>query len=419
MESLTTTCVIAGGGPAGMMAGYLLARAGVDVVVVEKHRDFLRDFRGDTVHPSTLELMWELGLLEKFLARPHQEVRRLSVDIGKESFAVVDFSHLPTHCKFAVLMPQWDFLDFLANEAKAFSNFHLIMEAEAIELLARGKTIAGLVVRRPDGPLAITADLVIGADGRSSTVRAKAQLTVEDVGVPFDVLWLRLPMQEGDPTEPVARFQGGQFFIMLYRGDYWQCAMVIPKGGFDTMKAEGITGFRARLRSVAGFARDRAETIQSFDDVSLLTVKIDRLVRWARPGLLCIGDAAHAMSPVGGVGINLAIQDAVATANLLGPILRKRVPTLAELKTVQKRREWPARLTQWVQVQAQRFVIAPTFKRQTTPIAPFAVKLLQMFPVFQRIPARLVGVGARPEHVRTPARAQVRRPASPVDSATT
>jgi 2-polyprenyl-6-methoxyphenol hydroxylase-like FAD-dependent oxidoreductase len=419
MESLTTTCVIAGGGPAGMMAGFLLARAGVEVVVLEKHADFLRDFRGDTVHPSTLEVMSELGLLEKFLARPHQEVRQITVEVGKEAFKVGDFSHLPTRCKFIALMPQWDFLDFLASEARAFPNFHLIMEAEAIELLARGRTIAGVVARRPDGPLAITADLVIGADGRHSTVRAKAQLAVEDFGVPFDVLWLRLPAARGDPEEPVARFQSGQFFIMLYRGEYWQCGFVIPKGGFETMKREGITGFRVRLRSVAGFARDRAEKIQSFDDVSLLTVRIDRLKRWARNGLLCIGDAAHAMSPVGGVGINLAIQDAVAAANLLAPILRKRAPKLEELRAVQRRREWPTRVTQWFQLEAQKRVIAPTLSGRTAVSAPLALRLVNAIPWLQRIPARFVGIGARPEHVRTKARPPVSRAPSPADSAAT
>jgi 2-polyprenyl-6-methoxyphenol hydroxylase-like FAD-dependent oxidoreductase len=419
MESLTTTCVIAGGGPAGVMAGYLLARAGIEVIVLEKHADFLRDFRGDTVHPSTLELLWELGLLDKFLARPHQEVRTIGVDIGKETFAVADFSHLPTHCKFAVLMPQWDFLDFLATEARAFPNFHLIMEAEVTELLARGNAIAGVVARRPDGPIAITADLVIGADGRRSTVRTKARLEVVDFGVPFDVLWLRLPAGPGDPQEPVARFQGGQFFVMLYRGDYWQCALIIPKGGFDTMKAEGITGFRARIRSVAGFARDRVETIQSFEDVSLLTVKVDRLKNWARKGLLCIGDAAHAMSPVGGVGINLAIQDAVATANLLGPVLRKRVPTIEDLRAVQRRREWPARLTQWFQIQAQKNIIAPTLSGQSSAGAASVLRVLTAIPWLRRIPARFVGVGARPEHVRTKARPYVPRAPSPADSVAT
>ncbi|MBV9992861.1 MAG: FAD-dependent oxidoreductase, partial [Alphaproteobacteria bacterium] len=311
MEMLNTHVVIAGGGPAGMMAGLLLARAGIDVVVLEKHKDFLRDFRGDTIHPSTLELVAELGLLDRFLARPHSEVRQMSVEIGKESFPVGDFTQLTTACNFLVLMPQWDFLDFLSKEARKLPNFLLMMEAEAVDLLAKRGRIAGLIAKTPEGLYEIRSRLVIGADGRHSLVRAKSNLKSKDIGAPFDVLWLRLPVAQGDPTEPVARFQGGDFFIMLYRGDYWQCALVIPKGAFNTMKAEGMTGFRARLRTVAGFARDRVEAIQSFDDVSLLTVKVDRLTRWARRGLICIGDAAHAMSPVGGVGINLAIQDAV------------------------------------------------------------------------------------------------------------
>lgn len=383
-----------------MVAGLLLARLGIDVVVLEKHKDFLRDFRGDTIHPSTLELMWELGLLDRFLARPHQEVREISVEIGKESFRVADFTHLPTHCKFLALMPQWDFLDFIAREAKTYPNFRLVMEAEVVELLARGKRIAGLRARTPEGWCDVAAPLVIGADGRHSRVRERARLDVVDIGAPFDVIWLRLPAKPNDPKVPVGRFQSGQFFIMLFREHYWQCAMIIPKGGYAALKAEGLSGFRARLRSVAGFARDRIETIESFDDVSLLTVKIDRLEKWARAGLLCIGDCAHAMSPVGGVGINLAIQDAVAAANILGPILRERAPSKRELLRVQRRREWPTQVTQWLQVQVQNRVLAPSFRRQATPTAPLPLRLLDAFPWARRIPARLVGIGARPEHVR-------------------
>ncbi|MBV8977644.1 MAG: FAD-dependent oxidoreductase [Alphaproteobacteria bacterium] len=400
MESLSTDCVIAGGGPAGMMAGLLLARAGVDVVVLEKHADFLRDFRGDTIHPSTLELIAELGVLDKFLARPHTEVRQIAVEIGKERFAVGDFTQVPTRCKFLALMPQWDFLDFLLGEAERYDNFRLKMQAEVTDLLARRGRIAGLLARTPDGLLEVRAKLVLGADGRTSTVRAKASLPVREFGAPFDVLWLRLPFVAGDPTEPVARFQGGDFFIMLYRGDYWQCAFVIPKGAFATMKAEGLTGFRARLRSVAGFARDRVEAIQSFEDVKLLTVKVDRLKRWARRGLLCIGDAAHAMSPVGGVGINLAIQDAVATANLLAPVLKSRVPRRSDLDKVQRRREWPTRVVQWFQVQVQKRVLAPNLRARQTPRPPFILYVMRRFPALRRIPARFVGVGVRPEHIR-------------------
>ncbi|HWA91375.1 MAG TPA: FAD-dependent oxidoreductase [Rhizomicrobium sp.] len=400
MESLNTSVVIAGGGPAGMMAGLLLARAGVDVIVLEKHADFLRDFRGDTIHPSTLELMVELGLIEAFLARPHTEVREIKVEIGKESFVAGDFAHVPTTCKFLALMPQWEFLDFLSKEARKWPNFLLMMEAEVTDLLAKQGKIVGVLAKMPEGLYEIRARLVIGADGRHSVVRAKSNLPVKEIGAPFDVLWLRLPFVEGDPTEPVARFQGGDFFIMLYRGDYWQCALIIPKGAFATMKAEGLTGFRARLRTVAGFARDRVESIQSFDDVKLLTVKVDRLTRWARRGLVCIGDAAHAMSPVGGVGINLAIQDAVAAANILGPILKKRTPRLSDLAKVQRRRQWPTRVTQWFQVLVQKNVLAPNLRARQTPKPPMVLYWLKRWPWLRRFPARFVGVGVRPEHVR-------------------
>src|SRR5579871_2286667 len=375
-ETVSTRCCVAGGGPAGMVCGYLLARAGVDVIVLEKHKDFLRDFRGDTIHPSTLELMAELGLLDAFLARPHDEVREITAEIGKDRFRVADFTRLPTRCRFMVFVPQWEFLDFLAGEARKLPTFHLFMEAEVTHLVARGRRIAGVRVRATEGEGDITANLVIGADGRHSTVRSKAGLKVLDIGAPFDVLWLRLPLEAGDPSEPVARAIAGNFFIMLNRRDYWQCAMVIPKGGFAALKAEGIGGFRARLRNCAGFARDRADSIASFDEVSLLTVRIDRLRRWSRPGLLCIGDAAHAMSPVGGVGINLAIQDAVATANILAPILRRGRASARELRRVQRRREFPTKVTQWFQVQVQNRVLSPTMKTTMTPTAPMALRLL-------------------------------------------
>ena len=401
VETVSTSCVIAGGGPAGIMAGFLLARAGVDVTVLEKHKDFLRDFRGDTVHPSTLELMWELGLLEKFLALPHTEIRNIGVDIGDKRCTVGDFSRLSTHCKFTALMPQWDFLDFLSGEAKRYPHFHLMMQTEAMDLLATGDGIAGVLARTPNGNIAIRAGLTIAADGRHSTLRAKSGLTVKDIGAPFDVLWLSLPTKEGDPTEPMARITGGQFLVMLYRGDHWQCAFLIPKGGLETLKAEGISGFRSRLRNVAGFACDRVDTIQSFDQIKLLTVAIDRLEQWARPGLLCIGDAAHAMSPVGGVGINLAIQDAVATANILGPVLRRGIPGFRVLKKIQKRREFPMKLIQAFQVMAQNRFLAPTLRQTATPKAPWFLKLISRSPWLQQWPARFLGVGVRPEHVKT------------------
>ncbi len=402
MDALNTQCVIAGGGPAGLMCGYLLARAGIDVWVLEKHKDFLRDFRGDTVHPSTLQILDELGILDEFLKRPHQQVTEVTAEFGKQAFRVADMSRLPTRCKFVALMPQWDFLDFLTAEARKFPTFHIAMEAEVTELLARGRRIVGVRVKTADGTGDLLARMVIGADGRHSTVRAKARLKVRDLGAPFDVLWLRLPVSPGDPRQPVGRFVGGGLFVMLFRGDYWQCAMVIPKGGFAQMKTEGIGGFQARLRTAAGFARDRAETIRSFDDVRLLTVSVDRLTRWARRGLLCIGDAAHAMSPIGGVGINLAIQDAVATANILCPILKRRTPSLTELLRVQKRRQFPTRVVQAVQVFAQNNVLSPVIRGQITPRPPAILHLLDRWKWLRQWPARFIGLGVRPEHVRSP-----------------
>ena len=386
-----------------MMCGLLLARAGVDVWVLEKHKDFLRDFRGDTVHPSTLQILDELGLLEKFLARPHDEVREIAAEIGKETFKVADMSRLPTRAKFVALMPQWHFLDFLAEEARRYPAFHLAMEAEVTELLAKGRRIVGVRVKTPEGSGDMLARLVIGADGRQSTVRRKAGLKVRDLGAPFDVLWLRLPFADGDPRQPVGRFIGGNLFVMLYRGDYWQCALLIPKGGFEALKKEGLSAFLARLRTAAGFARDRVEAIKSFDDVKLLTVTVDRLARWARPGLLCIGDAAHAMSPVGGVGINLAIQDAVATANILSAILARRRPSRAELMRVQRRREWPTRVVQRFQVIVQNNVLAPTIRSQVTPRPPWPLYLLDRWRWLRQWPARFIGLGVRPEHVRSTA----------------
>jgi len=386
-----------------MMCGLLLARAGIDVWVLEKHKDFLRDFRGDTVHPSTLMILDELGLLERFLKVPHQQVVEMSMEFGKESLKVADMSRLPTRAKFVALMPQWDFLDFLAEEAKRYPTFHLAMESEVIELLSRRGRIVGVKVKTPEGTGDMLARLIIGADGRGSRVRDRAKLKVRDFGAPFDVLWLRLPVEASDPTQPVGRFVGGTLFVMLYRGDYWQCAMVIPKGAFAEIKKDGLSGFHARLRTAAGFARDRAETIKSFDEVSLLTVKVDRLRRWARKGLLCIGDAAHAMSPVGGVGINLAIQDAVAAANILAPILAKRTPRLSELARVQKRRTFPVRVVQSVQVFVQNNVLARTIRNQATPKPPWPLYLLNRWAWLRQWPARFIGIGVRPEHVRSKA----------------
>jgi 2-polyprenyl-6-methoxyphenol hydroxylase-like FAD-dependent oxidoreductase len=383
-----------------MMLGYLLARAGVDVTVLEKHTDFLRDFRGDTVHPSTLQVMHELGLLEKFLKLPHTRITTANIQIGEAHFTVGDFTRLPTVCKFIALMPQWDFLDFLADEARSFPNFHLMMETKAEALRTEKSVVTGLTARTSKGAIAIKAGLTVAADGRHSTLRLRSGLTVKDLGAPFDVLWLSLPVLPGDPKDLVGRVQGGQLFVMIYRTDYWQCAYLIPKDGFDTIRADGLEKFRARLKEVAGFAAGRIdEAITDFEQIRLLTVTVNRLEEWARPGLLCIGDAAHAMSPIGGVGINLAIQDAVATANLLGPRLRKGAPNFETLKTVQARREFPTRVIQAFQVAAQNLLLAPTLRATQTPKPPLFVKLFDRLPWLRQWPARFIGMGVRPEHV--------------------
>jgi len=401
-QSLTTTCCIAGGGPAGMMLGLLLARAGIDVIVLEKHADFLRDFRGDTIHPSTLELMHELGLLDEFLKRPHQEVREIAAHVGDQQFKVADFSHLPTRCKFVAFMPQWEFLDFLATHAKRRSTFHLMMECEAIDLIEHKDQITGIRARTPQGEIDIAAKLVVGADGRHSRIRTAAKLEVIDLAVPMDVLWLRLSKKLGDPPLSVGRFDAGRLLVQIDRGDYWQCAFVIAMGSFDAVRERGLDALRAEIARLAPHLADRVGELTTWDDVKLLTVAIDRLKRWSKPGVLCIGDAAHAMSPIGGVGINLAIQDAVAAANLLyRPLKRGRVST-DDLDRVQRRRERPTVWTQFIQVTVQNRVIAPLLAATGKVSAPLPLRLLQWFPYLRRIPARVIGLGFRPEHVRTP-----------------
>ena len=401
-ETITTRCALAGGGPAGMLLGFLLARAGVDVLVLEKHADFLRDFRGDTIHPSTLEVMYELGLLEEFLKRPHQQADELRGLIGDDLIVLADLKHLPTHCKFIALMPQWDFLDFLADHAKRYAGFALRMRADVDELLLDGNKVVGLRAKTPDGDLEVRADLVVGADGRHSTVRESAGLEVKDIGAPMDVLWMRLSKRPGDGGQLMGRILPGRLFVMIDRGDYWQCAYVIPKGGFDEVRRKGLDAFRRSLVEINPALGDRVQELASWDDIKLLTVVIDRLKRWFRDGLLCIGDAAHAMSPVGGIGINVAIQDAVAAGNILGPALRKGPVPESLLAEVQKRREWPTRMTQSLQVVVQNLVIRNVLQMQKNPRAPFIVKLFNWFPALRRIPGRIIGMGFRPEHVRTP-----------------
>jgi len=385
-----------------MMLGFLLARAGVDVVVLEKHADFLRDFRGDTVHPSTLELMYELGVLEDFLRRPHQELPEVGALVEEFAVTVADFSHLPTHCKFVALMPQWDFLNFVAEKAKAYSQFHLRMETDVIELLAEGRRVTGVRANTPRGVLEVRSDLVVGADGRHSIIREKGGLEVIDLGAPIDVLWMRMARQPNDPIQTLGRFRAGKILVTLDRGDYWQCAYVIPKGGFDAIRQKGLPAFREDIESVAPFLRGRAAELKEWDDIKLLSVAVDRLRQWWRTGLLCIGDSAHAMSPIGGVGINLAIQDAVATSNILAqPLLRHSVSD-KQLNDVQKRREFPTRMTQGFQVFAHKRFIGPALRKKA-PLQriPLLLKLLQRFSALRRIPARMLGFGFRPEHVHT------------------
>ena len=401
-STITTQCCIAGGGPAGMMLGFLLARAGVQVVVLEKHADFFRDFRGDTVHPSTLELMFEFGLIDEFLKLPHQQVETVSAQIGAEHVQMVDFRHLPTHCKFVALMPQWDLLNFLAEHGKRYATFDLRMQAEATDLIEENGRIIGLNADTPDGELTIRADLVVGCDGRHSNVREKAGLKSDDYGAPMDVLWFRVSHKDGDSVDTFGHIEAGKLMVMFDRGDYWQCAYVIPKGGIERLKSEGIEAFRGQVVEMSPFLSDRVGELKSWDDVKLLSVTVDRLRKWWRPGLICIGDAAHAMSPIGGVGINMAVQDAVAAANRLAGPLRAGKLMDADLQAIEDRRTLPMRFTQRLQLTVQQRIISRVLASQERPKPPLFLKLFGVFPILRRIPARLIGIGIRPEHVHTP-----------------
>jgi 2-polyprenyl-6-methoxyphenol hydroxylase-like FAD-dependent oxidoreductase len=393
-------CCVVGGGPAGMMSAMLFARAGVRTILLEKHADFLRDFRGDTIHPSTLEIMAELGLLESFLERPHQEVTTLGGNLGDTLVQVADFRHLPTRCKFLAFMPQWDFLNFLAEQAKRFADFDLRMHARAEDLLWDDGRVAGVLAQTPEGPLEIRADLTIAADGRESLLRERAGFEVMELGAPMDVLWLRLTKRRDDPHETFGYIRDGRIMALIDRAAYWQCAYVIPKGTLADLKAAGLEKFRRDVSAIVPFLHDRVGEIESWEDVKLLTVRVNRLRQWYRSGLLCIGDAAHAMSPIGGVGINLAIQDAVAAANMLAPKLRSGGVSLRDLRAVQRRRETAARLTQALQLFIQSKIIGKVLANGRAPFLHGLPAVLQWLPFLPRIPGRLVGLGLRPEHVR-------------------
>jgi 2-polyprenyl-6-methoxyphenol hydroxylase-like FAD-dependent oxidoreductase len=488
VQKINVRCCIVGGGPAGMVLAYLLARAGVEVLVLEKHADFLRDFRGDTIHPSTLELMYELGLLDELLKVPHDELRELAAEINGVKLIVGDFTHVPGHCKFIALMPQWDFLNFMSDHAKRYPEFNLRMQAEVTDVITEGDRIIGVRAKTQLGPVEIRAELVIGADGRHSVVRQKAGLEVETFGSPIDVLWMHISRKPGDPPQTFGHIDSGRILVMIQRGEYWQCAFVIPKGAFNAIREKGLPAFREDIVRLQPFLRGREQELNTWDDVKLLTVIIDRLKKWHRPGLLCIGDSAHAMSPIGGVGINLAIQDAVAAANILAPAFQRGTtpgtipvidaiseailpakgalpaaiamglaPALADapaagvnatfnpglfrsgvdeasprpgssaasvaaparasgtpsqepayssvteddLAAVQRRREFPTRMMQRIQVAIQNRVISRVLSANKQIEIPLVVKLLRSFPVLRRIPAYIVGIGFRPEHVET------------------
>jgi 2-polyprenyl-6-methoxyphenol hydroxylase-like FAD-dependent oxidoreductase len=386
-----------------MMLGYLLGRAGVETCVLEKHADFLRDFRGDTVHPSTMQVMHELGLLEQFLKLPHSEIHSLSAEIGRRNFRIADFKRVPTACRFIAFMPQWDFLNFLAQQGRRFPALTLMMQTQVTTLTEHAGRVVGVEASTPQGPLALRAELVVACDGRSSVVRQVAGLTVRDLGSPIDVLWFRLSRQSGDPENVLGHLGRDKMLVTIDRSSYWQCAYVIGKGGMQQAQARGLDAFRRDVADGARFLANRVDELKSFDDVKLLSVTVDRLVKWCRPGLLCIGDAAHAMSPVGGVGINLAIQDAVATANLLAAKLKAGTLSDLDLEGVQRRRLLPVKLIQRFQVTVQNRVLRPAVSGTVTELkVPWIIRLLDRSVWLRRWPAQVLGLGVRPEHVRSP-----------------
>jgi 2-polyprenyl-6-methoxyphenol hydroxylase-like FAD-dependent oxidoreductase len=391
--------LICGGGPAGMMAGLLFARAGVKTLVIEKHGDFLRDFRGDTVHPSTLGLFHELGALDALLSRPHDKATQLSGIIAGERVRVADFSHLPAPARFIALMPQWEFLDCVADLARAYPAFALRMNAEATDLLWDGERVAGAVCNGTP----VRAKLVIAADGRRSLLRARAELPREDLGAPIDVFWFRLSKARTSENQSTGVISTGRLLALLDRGDYWQCAYVFAKGMADAIRERGLDSFRADVASTAPFLGDSVGELQNWDQVKLLRVELDRLTRWHRPGLLAIGDAAHAMSPIGGVGINLAIQDAVAAANFLAGPMAEGSDVDDLLWRVQRRRMLPTRIVQAIQRTAQnRIIDRVVLKNVPITRPPRFIRLMQRFPILQRIPAWLIGLGIRREHIGSP-----------------
>jgi 2-polyprenyl-6-methoxyphenol hydroxylase-like FAD-dependent oxidoreductase len=402
-RTMKVRCCIVGGGPAGMMLGYLLGRAGIDVVVLEKHADFFRDFRGDTVHPSTLQVMDELGLVDGFLKLPHQRLQKMEGLFGGERIRLADLSRLDAKYPFIAFMPQWDFLNFLRESGKRFSSLKVMMSTEAVDLLRNGERVTGVRAKTPDGVIDIEADLTVACDGRHSLVRERADLALEEIGAPMDVLWFRAGKRPDESEKLFARVDPGKMMVTFDRGDYWQCAFVIPKGQYDAVKARGLPALLDDIARMAPVLKPGLADVKSWDDMKLLTVAVNRMERWTRAGLLCIGDAAHAMSPIGGVGVNLAVQDAVAAANLLASRLMSGCPSEDELDAVRRRREFPVRMTQRMQVIVQNNIVSAALKPGNQPLkAPLVMRLVTAVPWLQGVTARFIGLGVRPEHVHSP-----------------